>query len=161
MKRLTILATALIPAITMFAYYGDYGYSSRHDEMSGFAIFLWIVAFICSVILLIRWWKMTADIKAIKQKLTTPGDEKISYLLALGEMEHAEKLVLTRLIDVMYPIYAEGIRNNRKKEFTAREIDNSIQPFIRGYSHLKVNIPEYARSGQAFIEYMDEVTGKK
>ena len=85
MKKLAVLVCTLIPAISAFAY-GSYGYSSHDDEMSGFAIFTLIVMIayiIISIVILVRWWKMTTNVEQIRQHITH-ANPKLTYLVAIG-----------------------------------------------------------------------------
>lgn len=156
MKKFAILVCALIPAVSAFAYYDDYGYSSHSDEMSGFAIFTLIVMIayiILSIVILIRWWKMTTNIDRICRHITH-GNPKLTYLVAIGEKEQAQKAALTMLVDLLYPIYAD-VYNYSKAETMNKVLDARLPKIAR----LGLTLPDYVASGEKFIDYMNELSG--
>lgn len=69
MKRFTVLAFFVMVALSSFAYYGDYSYSSPKFEMPGWLIFMGIIMFVWGVleiILFFKIWGMTDDIREMK-----------------------------------------------------------------------------------------------
>lgn len=158
MKKFVALVCALIPAISAFAYYGDYGYSSRSDEMSGFAIFTLIVMIcyiILSIVILVRWWKMTTNVDEIRQHLTH-ANPKLTYLVAIGETEQAQKAALTMLVDQLYPIYQDQYQYTK-----AEAMNKVIQPLLPKIQKLGLTVPDYVTSGEKFIDYINDLTGGK
>lgn len=158
MKKIAILCCALLSAISAFAYYGDYGYSRHDDEMSGFAIFTLIVMIayiILSIVILIRWWKMTTNVEQIRQHLTH-ANPKLTYLVAIGEKEQAEKAALTMLVDILYPIYSDPY-NYSKAEAMNKEIQTRLPKMIK----LGLSVPDYVTTGEKFIDYINELTDGK
>ena len=157
MKKLAVLVCALVPAMSAFAYYGDYGYSRHDDEMSGFAIFTLIVMIayiILSIIILIRWWKMTTNVEQIR-KHVTHTNQQLTYLVAIGENEQAQKAALTRIVDALYPIYFDGY-NFSKAETMNKYLQNHLPKILR----LGITVPDYVTSGEKFIDYINGLTGR-
>ena len=158
MKKIAILVCSLVPALSAFAYYGDNGYSSRGDEMSGFAIFTLIVMvayIILSIIILIRWWKMTKNVDEIRQHITH-ANPQLTYLIAIGEKEQAEKAALKMLVDFLYPLYSDPINYYR-----AEDMNKIIDHYLPKIQRLGLNMPEHVTSGVKFIDYLNELTGNK
>lgn len=158
MKKIVILCCALLSAISAFAYYGDYGYSSHDDEMSDFAVFTLIVMIayiILSIVILVRWWKMTTNVEQIRQHITH-ANPKLTYLVAIGEKEQAQKAALTMLVDILYPIYSDPY-NYSKAEAMNKEIEARLPKIHR----LGLSVPEYVTTGEKFIDYINELTGGK
>lgn len=158
MKKIIILCCTLLTAESALAYYGGYSYSSHDDEMTGFAIFTLIVMIayiILSVIILIRWWKMTSNVEQIRQHVTH-ANPKLTYLVAIGEKEQAQKAALTMLVDKLYPIYSDPY-NFSKAESMNKEIETRL-PKIR---KLGLSVPDYVTSGEKFIDYINGLTDGK
>lgn len=158
MKRLAALVCTLIPALSAFAYYGDYGYSSRSDNMSGFAIFTLIVMIayiVLSIVILVRWWKMTTNIKQIRQQITHTNP-KLTYLVAIGEKEQAQKAALKMLVDILYPIYTDSYNYSK-----ADAMNKAIASRLPKFQKLGLTVPEYVTSGEKFIDYINELTDGK
>ena len=59
---------------------------------------------ILSIVVLVRWFKMTNNVEQILQHLTH-ANPKLTYLIAIGETEQAQKAALTMLVEKMYSIY--------------------------------------------------------
>lgn len=155
MKKFLIVVSALVPAMRSFAYYGDYGYSRHEDEMSGFAIFTLIVMIayiILSIIILVRWWKMTTNVEKIRQHITH-ANPKLTYLVAIGETELAQKAALTMLVDILYPIYSDQY-NYSKAEAMNKEISARLPKIAK----LGLSVPDYVTSGEKFIDYINGLT---
>lgn len=154
MKKFAVLLCALLPAVSALAYYRDYGYSSS-DEMSGFAIFTLIVMIayiILSIVVLVRWFNMTNNVEKILQHLTH-ANPKLTYLVAIGETEQAQKAALTMLVDKMYSIYY-----NQYVYSKAEEMNKEIAPLLPKIKKLGLEVPEYVTSGEKFIDYMNNLT---
>lgn len=158
MKKIVILVCALVPALSAFAYYGDYGYSSHSDEMSGFAIFtlvIMIAYIILSIVILIRWWNMTKNVEAIRQHLTH-ANPKLTYLVAIGEKEQAQKAALTMLVDLLYPIYQDPYEYAK-----ADAMNKEIQSRLSKIEKLGITVPDYVTTGEKFIDYINGLTDGK
>lgn len=156
MKKLSILVCALFSSISAFAYYGDHSYSNRSDEMSGFAIFTLIVMIayiILSIIILVRWWKMTTNVEQIRQHITH-ANHQLTYLVAIGEKEQAQKAALKMLVDILYPIYSDQY-NYAKADAMNKEIQTRLPKIQK----LALSVPDYVTSGEKFIDYMNGLTG--
>lgn len=155
MKKIAILSCALLSAISAFAYYGDYGYSNRSDEMSGFAVFTLIVMIayiILSIIVLVRWWKMTSNVEQIRQHIT-PENPKLTYLVAIGEKEQAQKAALKMLVDVLYPIYTDTY-NYAKADTMNKQLRRRLPKIQK----LGLSVPDYVTTGEKFIDYINDLT---
>lgn len=157
MKKLIVLICTLIPVLSAFAY-GSYGYSSHSNEMSSFTIFTLIVMIayiILSIVFLIRWWNMTKNVEEIRQHLT-PANPKLTYLVAIGEKEQAEKAALTMLVDLLYPIYHDPYEFSK-----ALAMNKVIEPRLPKIQKLGLTVPEYVTSGEKFIDYINALTDCK
>lgn len=155
MKRFALLFCALCSAVGAFADYGYYGYSSSSDQMSGFEIFtllVMIVYIFLSIVILVRWWKMTSDVEQIRQTLTN-AEPKITYLVAIGETEKAKKAALKMVVDTLYPIY-----HNPDILTKAEDMNKALAQLLPKIKKLGIEIPEYATSGEKFIDYMNSIT---
>lgn len=158
MKKLAVLVCVLIPTLSAFAYYGDYGYSNHSDEMSGFAIFTLIVMIayiILSIVILVRWWKMTTNVEQIRQHITH-ANPKLTYLVAIDEKEQAQKAALTMLVDLLYPIYLDPYNYSK-----AEEMNKAIASRLPKIQKLGLVVPEYVTSGERFIDYINGLTDGK
>lgn len=146
------------PAMSAFAYYGSYGYSSHDSEMPGFAIFSLIVMIayiLLSIIVLIRWWNMTTHVKDIKEYLThSHSNPKLTYLVAIGEIKQANKAALVMLVDKLMPTYYDNFDHNK-----ADTINVYITAYLDKMERLGLTLPEYIKSGEKFIDYMNSITG--
>lgn len=155
MKKFAIIICALFPSINAFAYYG---YSSHDDEMSGFAtfmLFVMIAYIILSIIVLVRWWDMTSNIHYIKEHLTHPNSNpKLTYLVAIGEIEQANKAALTMLVDKLMPIYYNPYEYEK-----ADTMNKYIVTVLPKMEKLGLTLPNYVKSGEKFIDYINELTG--
>lgn len=157
MKKLAVLVCALIPALSAFASNNGHGILCYADETPSFVIFLMIVYIILSIVVLIRWWKMTTNIENINQKIPQVQDKpKLTYLIAIGEKEQAQKAALTMLVDLLYPIYFDSYECS-KAEAMNRALDDRLHQITR----LGLTLPDYVTSGEKFIDYMNELTGNK
>lgn len=158
MKKIAILICALLPAVSALAYYGDYGYSSSRDEMSGFAIFTLIVMIayiVLSIFILLRWWKMTKDVEEIRKHLTQPHPQ-LTYLVAIGEKEQAQKAALKMLVDLLYPIYTDPYQYSK-----AKVMDKVIASRLPKMLKLGLSLPDYLTSGEKFIDHINSLTDGK
>lgn len=157
MKKIVVLCCALFSGVSAFAYYGASDYSNS-NEMSAFDIFTLIVMIayiVLSIIILIRWWKMTSNVEQIRQHITH-ANPKITYLVAIGEKEQAQKAALTMLVDILYPIYQDPFNNNK-----AEAMNKEILPRLPKIQKLGLSVPEYVTSGEKFIDYINSITGAK
>ena len=126
--------------------------------MTGFAIFTLIVMIayiILSIIILIRWWKMTSNVERIRQHITH-ANPKLTYLVAIGEKEQAQKAALTMLVDALYPIYSDPY-NFSKAEAMNKEIETRLPKILK----LGLSVPDYVTSGEKFIDYINGLTDSK
>lgn len=166
MKKFAVLCCALLTAVSAFAYYDDDIYSSHNDEMSGFEIFTLIVMIgyiILSIVLLVRWWKLTTNVEQIRQQISPAsptlkslmaiGETKLTYLVAIGEKEQAQKAALKMLVDSLMPIYSD-VYNCSKAE----TMDKEIQSLLPKIQKLGLSVPDYVTSGEKFIDYIHSLT---
>lgn len=110
MKRQVTLAIVLLPAISSFAYYGEYS-SSPNLELPGwvtFMGFLMIAWGILEIILFFKIWGMTNDIRALKNdhfNQTTneiPSGQLVNDIrknLLLGDIDKVKKALLMKFTD--------------------------------------------------------------
>lgn len=152
MKKIALLLVALISSLSAFAYYGY----SNSDEMSGFSIFtliVMIVYVVLSIVVLVRWWNMTTNVKEIKEHLTH-SNPKLAYLIAIGETQQANKAALVMLVDKLMSTYYDQYDYN--KVDTMNKYLNTTLPKIE---KLGISLPDYVKSGENFIDYMNNLTG--
>lgn len=113
------------------------------------------IFFIVSIMILSRWWKMTANVNIIRQHLTH-ANPKLTYLIAIGEKEQAQKAALTMLVDILYPIYSDPY-NYSKAESMNREIETRLPKIQK----LGLTVPDYVTSGEKFIDYINDLSEGK
>ena len=78
----------------------------------------------------------------------------MTYLVAIGEKEQAQKAAVTILVDILYPIYFDQF-NAIKAETMNRAIGDLIPKIKR----LGIELPDYVTSGEKFIDYINSITG--
>lgn len=148
----------MLAALSASAYRDYYGYS-RHNEMSGFEIFILLVLIayiILSIVILIRWFKMTADVREIKESLTlTNTKPKLTYLIAIGEREKADKSALIMMVERLMPIYKDEYDYEK-----AASMNRYIASVLPRLFKLGISLPEHVKSGEKFIDFMNELTGR-
>lgn len=150
-----MIVCALVSAISAFAYYGD---SSHSNGMSGFTIFtlmVMIAYIILSIFMLIRWWDMTKNVEEIRQRLT-PDKPKLTYLVAIGEKEQAQKAAIAMLVDLLYPIYLDPYENTK-----AEAMNRVIEELLPKMQMLGLTLPDYVTTGEKFIDYINKITDGK
>lgn len=151
-KSIILLCSALLPTFSAFAY------SSYDHSISGLAIFsilLMIAYIVLSVVILIRWWKMTADVKEIKEHITkSNSNPKLTYLIAIGETEQAEKDALAMMVNNLMPIYYDRFCFDK-----ANMMNNYISTMLPKINKLGIQMPDYVTSGEKFIAYLNALTG--
>ncbi len=84
------------------------------------------------------------------------ANPKLTYLVAIGEIEQAQKAALKLLIDILYPIYSDPY-NLSKAETMNRE----IQARLSKIQKLGLSVPEYVTTGEKFIDYINNLTDAK
>lgn len=155
MKKLAVLCCALLSVMGALAYSGDYGSSSLSNGLMGLTIFIWLVTIIVSIIILVRWWKMTTHVAQIHQQITR-ANPKLTYLVAIGEIEQAQKAALKLLVDILYPIYSDPYNKSK-----AETMNQEIQARLSKIQKLGLSVPEYVTTGEKFIDYINNLTGGK
>lgn len=155
MKKTALLIAALIiPASSAFAYYGSY----HDDGMSGFAVFMLLLGIAYMVLIIaviVKFFKMASDVAQIRQRLTnTSNSAKLTYLVAIGEKEQAQKAAVKILVDKLYPIYFDQF-----VEAKAATMNEAISPLIPKMKGLGLELPDYLLSGENFIDYINRITG--
>lgn len=108
---------------------------------------------ILSIVVLIRWWRMTEDVKKIRQHITHANTE-LTYLVAIGEKEQAQKAALTMLVDLLFPIYMDFYNYSK-----AAAMNKEIQKHLPNIQKLGLTVPDYVTTGEKFIDYMNGLTG--
>ena len=84
------------------------------------------------------------------------ANPKLTYLVAIGEIEQAQKAALKLLNDILYPIYSDPY-NLSKAETMNRE----IQARLSKIQKLGLSVPEYVTTGEKFIDYINNLTDAK
>lgn len=142
-----------------FAY--DYGYATRSNEMSGFAIFTLIVMIayiILSIVILVRWWKMSNDIRALKEKFTTndSSPEHLVYLVAVGKKDQAQEAVINSIVKEMI----KNIDINISGMHAAESMNEVLDKWAPEIKRLGLTLPDHLTSGAKFIDYYNSLTGE-
>lgn len=96
---------------------------------------------------------MTTNVEAIRNHLT-PSSPKLTYLIAIGEKEAAQKKALTMMVDTLYPIYSDPYNYTK-----ADSMNKYIQTMLPKIQRLGLTLPEYVTSGEKFIDYLNGLTG--
>lgn len=152
MKRIFIALAMIATSTGAYAYYGH-----EDDGMSGFDIFtliVMIVYIVLSIVILIRWWKMTENVEKIRNKVNHDNDNTVTYLIAIGEKEAARKVAIKMLADKMYPIYYE-----QYEYYKAAKMNKAIESDLPELKRLGIEIPDHLSSGEKFIDYLNRLTG--
>ena len=152
MKKFVLTFCALIPALSAFAY----GFQA--DNMSGVEIFILVIMItyiVLSIVVLLRWWKMTTEIQEIKEHITLNHEKSKSpsYLIAIGEREKADKAALVKVVDKLLSIYYDN--DIFVKHHSMNSYLEDILPKIK---NMGIHLPEYVTSGEKFIDYMNNLT---
>lgn len=118
-----------------------------------------------SIVLTILFIVMAVKVVNISNKVdqlaspvpAPPADKapKLSYLVGLGEKEKAQKLAERLTFDYLYNTYF-GYFNNKCKV-----MDEYLTDKLPKYERIGIVLPERMRSGAAFIDYMNGLTGGK
>lgn len=179
MKRLSILALAFTTALSTFAYYGDYGYSSSKFEMPGWFTFMGIVMIIwgiLEIILFFKIWGMTNDIKALKkdhfcETQFEQKEEMARYLrknLILGNMDAVKRILLNNFIDNVEHGYSElkpggydrdenGNGMGKWVSYKEKNLQESVLPYvdnlIQQYAKIGENVPVYISRMKTFNDF--------
>lgn len=146
--RKLVLLLAMIPAVNAFAYndYGDDGIMA----LGGFTLFLALVSLAVSIIVLVRWWKMTNHVKGIYSEVTLHCND-LTYLLAIGEREKAEKAALVMIVDRIYPVAKSA---DMKPSAKVRIMDQQIAFILPKLQRMGLRLPDYVTSGQKFYDFV-------
>lgn len=119
-------------------------------------ILLALCFLILYIVILVRWWNMTTNIEQIRKHLIITDKPKLTYLVAIGEKERAQKLAVKMLVDILYPIYFDEYNSSK-----ADSMNSSTQPILTKIQRLGLSIPDYVTSGEKFIDYLNSLTGRK
>lgn len=126
--------------------------------MEGLFILIGIAVVAFDIYVITKWFRLTNNIEAIRQHLTPEApnerENKITYLIALGEKEMAEKKTIKRLVDIMYEIYFDGYIGNK-----AEEMNKKIEHTLSLVKRFNLQVPDYVTSGEKFIDYLNSISG--
>ena len=170
MKRQVTLAIVLLPAISNFAYYGDYSSSSSREmpEWVSFAGYLMIAWGILEIILFFKIWGMTNDIRAIKKEVFHEGGQESYYLtakylrnnLVLGNIDHVKKVLLSNFIDEINTSYgnlpSRGYEKdeNGKNTLVSYEERNLKIPIVPYVENLR---KQFEKIGEPLPPYINKM----
>lgn len=160
MKKILVAVCALLCATPAFAYYDDFDLT-HHGDLTAFGVFviiLGITYIVLSIVVLVRWWKMTKNIELIKSQLTYEKSTP-EYLILVDEKEKARKAVLTDLVDDLYAVYEYNFMNSPLYYNKAEEMDKIIQDKQPEIDRMGLTMPDYVTSGEKFIDYVNALTG--
>lgn len=148
MKKTIILTGALLSFNSAFAYSGS------SYEIPGVILFIMVVYIIVSIIIFVRWWNMTSHIKEIKEHLThNHANPKLTYLVAIGEIEQANKAALVMLVDNLMKI-----RDDEYCYTKAETMNKYLAGLLPKMEKLGLTLPDYVKSGEKFIDYINKIT---
>lgn len=173
MKRISVIACALVATSSAFAYYGDYGSSSSSGWLTFIGIIM-IVGGILEIILFFKLWGMTNDIRAIKKDhfcethFESQG-ETARYLrknLLLGNKDNVKRILLQNFIDnveIGYSKLKDGAyvkdENGVSKWVSCKEqnLKESIVPYVKQlmlqYAKMGEEVPEYIMRMETYGDY--------
>lgn len=114
---------------------------------------------VLNIILFFKIWGMTNDVAAIKKHLIPDTEITLTELVALGEPSKAESAAKKLLYDALSTIYFSHSMNYTAR-LKAKDMDDKLSDYLPRIQRLGVNLPEHLTSSKAFIEYMNELTGK-
>lgn len=154
MKKFVVLASCLISTLSAFANNSYSTLCSVNGEIF-FSFILGLAWLILSIVILVRWWKMTTNIEEIRQHLT-PASPKLTYLVAIGEKEQAEKAALKMLVDLLLAEYSDNYNSHK-----AKDMNQKLTEYLPKIEKLGISVPDYVTSGEKFIDYMNSLTGKE
>ena len=98
---------------------------------------------------------MTTNVEQIRQHITH-ANPKLTYLVAIGEKEQAQKAALTMLVDFLYPIYSDPYNYSK-----ADAMNKEILARLPKIQKLGLSVPDYVTSGEKFIDYINGLTDGK
>ena len=124
------------------------------DKFVNMMIIVNIILFVVGIIFLVRWWKMTSDVKKIRRQITQEDSPQLTYLVAIGEKEQAQKGALKMVVDMLYSIYIDAFDTNK-----ADNMNRYIAYILPKIHRLGLTLPAYVTSGEQFIDYMNNLTG--
>lgn len=179
MKRLSVIAFVLTTALSTFAYYDDYGYSSRSSsfEMPGWLTFMGIVMIvwgILEIVLFFKIWGMTNDVKALKKdhfcETEFAGNGQIArYLrknLVLGNMDNVKRILLQNFIDNVEHGYGQLKTGDYEKDengvdkwvsYKEKNLNESIAPYVKNlmlqYAKIGEEVPIYIMRMETFGDF--------
>lgn len=157
MKKILVAVCALLSAAPAFAYYDDFELT-HHGDLTFLGVVFFIILPILYIVLLVRWWNMTTNIKQIKEQLTyskcTP-----EHLILIGEKEKAQKLVLTNLVIALSAVYECNSMSSPLYYNKAEEMDRIISDKQPEIDRMGLTMPDYVTTGEKFIDYVNALTG--
>lgn len=181
MKRQVTLAIVLLPAISSFAYYGDYS-SSPSFELPGWVTFmgyLMIAWGILEIILFFNIWGMTNDIRALKKEFFHEKNDESYYLMAknlrknlvLGNIEHVKKTLLTTFMDEIMKSYAKlPLQGYEKDEngkdhlvsYEEKNLRTPIAPYVENlrkqFEKIGEPLPPYINNMATYGDFLNIFT---
>ena len=181
MKRQVTLAIVLLPAISSFAYYGDYS-SSPSFELPGWVTFmgyLMIAWGILEIILFFKIWGMTNDIRALKKDFFHENTDESYYLMAknlrknlvLGNIEHVKKTLLTNFMDEIIKSYSKlPLQGYEKDEngkdrlvsYEEKNLRTPIAPYVENlrkqFDKIGEPLPPYINNMATYGDFLNIFT---
>ena len=168
MKRISVIVFVLTTALSTFAYYGDYGYSSSRFEMPDWLTFIGIMMIvwgILEIILFFKIWGMTNDVRALKEDHFYEKAQTASFLrknLILGNIDNVKRILLQNFIDNVehgYSELQEGCYENGVGwvSYKEKNMKESITPYVKAlmsqYAKIGEEVPMYITRMETFGDY--------
>ena len=171
MKRLSVIACALVVVSSAFAYYGDYGSSSDSGWLTFIGLIM-IVGGILEIILFFKIWGMTEDIRALKidhfsKTQFADKTQMAQYLrknLVLGNKDEVKRILLQNFIDNVEEGYTQLGMDYKTDEngktvlaHRAENLNKSIVPYVKNlmlqYAKIGEEVPKYIMGMETYLDY--------
>lgn len=159
-----ILISLLAVASPAFAY-------SSYDEPSGFATFLTILTFVgalLNIILFFKIWRMTNNVKRIKEKMIpdSSGDltEELNTLHFMGKDKECEEIILRAFYSTLCD-KLDWAKVNMLEDHYSEKIDEPITKFTdvvaKQYKKIGREMPEMIKNLKTYRDFLNQRIDKK
>lgn len=167
MKRFFLFTVMLATATSCFASGSSQGFAEFIIEM------IYMVIFVISIILLIKFWEMSNDVNALKinvmgikraiLKETPPAPNinleiQLRENLVLGNMEKVKNILLQNFIENVRKGYGK-LTMNKSHEYV---LNQSIRPYIehlqKQFDKIGEELPVYIQRMETYGDYINLFT---
>lgn len=107
-----------------------------------------IISLSISIVILVRWWRMTKDIQDIKNTIAkvTPKN-KVPILYLLGKHDAAREIAIENLVIKLLEM---------RGGYTEVKIDETINNYRKYLKQFDITLPEELSSAAKFIEFSNK-----